>query len=148
MASQPNRRINTGKPSEQIFQERIESLGGAVFRLRDQADLHGLNKGKKLVAFGQPSDFLVVAANGVFLAEVKSSNNKTSFPLSCFTAAQKVGMAKCQFVNGGKHYRIYIHNMVEDKWYIMDGGRVVHLIRDGVKSIKWNDLKLLRHWIF
>lgn len=138
---------NTGKPSEQTFEEQIAAGGGVVFRMRDAADLHGLNK-KRVAAFGQPSDFIVVSPLGMFFAEVKSSNHKTSLSLDCLTRSQKAAAAKCAIANAGQHYRIYIHNMLTDQWYIMYAYEYVVLVRGGVKSVKWQDLKPLKNWLF
>jgi hypothetical protein len=148
MASKSNstRVTNTGKPSEEIFTETLESKGAVVFRLRDKADLYGLNK-KNVAAFGQPCDFLVVHPTTAFLAEVKSSNNPTSFPLSCFTAAQKAAMARCHSKHAGGKYKIFIHNLCTDKWYKMDASSYVIAVHEGVKSIKWDSLKPITIWL-
>jgi len=144
----PTRIINTGKPSEAIFEDEVTKLGGVVFRLRDQADLVGLNKNARVKAFGQPSDFFVVSPLGCFMAEVKSSNNKTSFSLDCFTRTQKAAMARCHLSNSGRHYRIYIHNLLTNVWYRIDATTYVTTINSGSKSIKWSDLKPLTIWMF
>ena len=144
----PNRVKNTGKSSEAIFEEECSAHGGVVIRLRDKADLVGLNKNKNVAAFGQPSDFIVVAPQGMFFAEVKSSHNKTSFPLDCFTRAQRATMGRCVLARAGKHYRVYIHNVLTDTWYISDATQVVNILKSGVKSIKWANLKPLTIWVF
>lgn len=147
MASQQNQRIaNTGKPSEQIFVDTLEAKDAIVFRMRDKADLYGLNK-RNVAAFGQPSDYIVVTPRGMFFAEVKSSNNATSFPLGCLTRAQKAAATRCHIGNAGGFYKIYIHNMVTDRWYIMTGTRYVIAVKAGKKSIKWEDLQPLTYWL-
>lgn len=135
---------NTGKPSEEIFLAAIE---GAVFRLRDAKDLHGLNK-RRVTAFCMPADFVVVSPNSMFFAEVKSSNNKTSFSLSCFQPAQKAAMVRCYSASDIIRYYVFVHNIITDMWYIIDGGEIVRAIRDKKKSIKWGDLRPLTSWIF
>lgn len=107
-----------------------------VFRLRDAADLYGLNK-KKVATFGLPSDFIVVSGGHMFFAEVKSTQNKTSFSLDALTPSQK---AACIITTAcGGDYRIYIHNLNTDTWYLMTGTEYV-MYKKSVKSIKWNDL--------
>jgi penicillin-binding protein-related factor A (putative recombinase) len=141
MAYQPSERIkNDGKDSESIFQEAMRKKGYAVFRLRDKRDLHGLNK-RSVAAFGQPSDFIVVANGGAFLAEVKSSHNKTSFSFDCFTPAQKAAMAMCHGCKVGHLYVIYIHNMNSNEWYRSTGYQIVEEIKAGRKSIKLSNLQ-------
>jgi penicillin-binding protein-related factor A (putative recombinase) len=117
-----------------------------VFRLRDAADLHGINK-RAVAAFATPSDYIVVSPNGMFFAEVKSTNNKTSFPFSMFTKGQKAAMARCFMANAGGRYRVYIHNLITDTWYTLTANQYMTLFREGVKSVKWEDLSILRYWI-
>lgn len=146
MASKPNSRLkNDGKDSEDIFQTSIRNRGYALFRLRDKRDLHGLNK-RSVAAFGQPSDFIVVAPGGAFLAEVKSSNHKTSFSFDCFTTAQKAAMAMCHSNKVGHLYLVYVHHIPTDKWYLITGYEIVEAIKSGQKSIKWDNLKSLNQF--
>jgi len=107
-----------------------------VFRLRDAKDLYGLNK-RKVAIFGLPSDFIVVSGGHMFFAEVKSTQNKTSFSLDALTPSQK---AACIMTTAcGGDYKIYIHNLITNTWYLMHGSEYVAYKKD-VKSIKWNDL--------
>ena len=133
---------NDGKTSEGIFEDAMEARGYAVFRLRDKRDLHGLNK-RSVAAFGQPSDYIVVAPGGAFLAEVKSSLNKTSFSYDCFTVAQKSAMARCHMRRVGHLYLVYIHNLSNDEWYLATGYDIVEGIKAGIKSTKWSNLRHL-----
>lgn len=134
---------NTGKPSEAFFVKQMENLGKTkVFRLRDASDLYGLNK-KRVAIFGLPSDFIVVSNGAMFFAEVKSTQNKTSFSLDCLTPSQRA--ACLQVTSCGGDYRIYIHNITENKWYIMRGEEYI-LYKKSIKSLKWNDLCLLTAW--
>jgi len=131
---------NTGKASEAIFIKKIESqTKSKVFRLRDAADLYGINK-RKVNAFGQPSDFLVVSQGAIWFAEVKSTQNKTSFSLDCLTPSQKA--ACLQVTSCGGDYRIYIHNLCSDTWYLMTGAEYVEY-KKTVKSVKWENLNVL-----
>lgn len=134
---------NTGKPSEDFFQENVSGL---VFRLRDKADLVGLNGGKNVAAFGNPSDYFLIQQDGGYLAEVKSSNNATSFPLSCFTAAQKAAIYRCSKRGFGSRYRIYIHNISTNQWYLMTADDFMNIIKQGKKSEKWKNLNILTSW--
>lgn len=108
-----------------------------VFRMRDAADLYGLNK-RRVAIFGLPSDFLVVSKGHTFFAEVKSTQSKTSFSLDCLTPSQKAACVQVVACQGD--YRIYIHNLNTDTWYIMKGEEYVALKKNGIKSIKWSDL--------
>ncbi len=134
---------NTGKNSEKIFEE---SVSGLVFRLRDKADLVGLNGGKNVAAFGNPSDNILVTDEGVFLAEIKSTVNATSFSISCFTPAQKVAIYKMVKRGLGHFYRIYIHSLHTDTWYLITANDFMQIVSTGKKSIKWKDLNILTSW--
>jgi hypothetical protein len=130
---------NDGKDSEAIFESVMQKRGFVLFRLRDKRDLHGLN-GRSVAAFGQPSDYIVISTDSAVLAEVKSSHEKISFPLSCFTAAQRAAMAHCMAGNVGHLYYVYIHNLHTNQWYLTTAKRIVQTFKDGKKSIRWNDL--------
>jgi penicillin-binding protein-related factor A (putative recombinase) len=135
---------NSGKLSESHFLKQMEGKGKTrVFRLRDAADLYGLNK-KKVAVFGLPADFIVVSNGKMFFAEVKSTQNKTSFSLDCLTPSQRA--ACLQTVACGGDYRIYIHNMVEDVWYILTGEAYMLYKKSNLKSVKWEDLCILTAW--
>lgn len=134
---------NTGKASEAFFEDNVSGL---VFRLRDKADLVGLNKGKNIAAFGNPSDYLLINSDGGFLCEVKSSTSTTSFSLSGFTAAQKAAIYKCSKLGYGDRYLIYIHSLHLDEWYRITADDFMAILKTGKKSIKWKDLSILTSW--
>ena len=134
---------NTGKDSEYLF---ATNVSGLVFRLRDKADLVGLNGGKNVAAFGNPSDNILVTNDGVFLAEVKSTTNATSFSLSCFTSAQKAAIYKMHKRGFGRFYRIYIHSLHTNTWYLITADDFMKVIATGKKSIKWTSLPILTSW--
>ena len=145
MASKSNnqfRIINDGKDSESIFESAMRRAGRAVFRLRDKRDLHGLNR-RAVAAFGQPSDYIVVGPSGASLCEVKSSNEKSSFPFSCFTKAQRSAMAQCHGCHVGHNYHVYIHNLNDNQWYFTNAEHVVETLKSGSKSMKWDQLVLI-----
>lgn len=136
-------RTNTGKNSEQFF---MDNVSGLVFRLRDKADLVGLNGGKNVAAFGNPSDYFLIQEDWTGLAEVKSSVSTTSLSLSCFTPAQKAAIYKCHKRGFGDRYRIYIHSLDLDQWFLMTASDYMKQIISGKKSIKWQELTSLTSW--
>lgn len=106
-----------------------------VFRMRDAADLYGLNK-KKVAIFPLPSDFIVVEKGGrTIFAEVKSTQNKTSFPLGMLEKAQKAALSKV--TKQGGYYHIYIHNLNTNSWYLMTGSQYLLYVSSNIKSVKW-----------
>lgn len=134
---------NNGKSSERTFEEEVNGL---VFRLRDKADMVGLNGGKNVAAFGNPSDFFLITHESGYLAEVKSSTNATSFSLSGFTPAQKSAIYKCHKLGYGDKYRIYIHSLALNTWYLITATDYMTAITQGKKSIKWTELNTLTSW--
>lgn len=134
---------NNGKGSERFFEQSVKGL---VFRLRDKADMVGLNGGKNVATFGNPSDFFLLTPKSGYLAEVKSSSDKTSFSLSGFTPAQKTAIYKCHKLGYGDKYRIYIHSLHLNQWYLITADDYMRTINEGKKSIKWKDLSILTSW--
>ena len=134
---------NNGKSSERFFEENVSAL---VFRLRDKADLVGLNRGRNVAAFGNPSDYFIIRDDGGYLAEVKSTTSKTSFSLSAFTPAQRAAIYKCSKRGYGDRYLIYIHSIHHDRWYLMTADEYLKIINTGKKSSKWKDLNSLTAW--
>lgn len=134
---------NNGKASEAFFQLNVKGL---VFRLRDKADMVGLNGGKNVAAFGNPSDYFLVTTDSGYLAEVKSSSSTSSFSLSGFTKAQLNAIYKCSKLGYGDKYRIYIHSLHLNQWYLMDANQFMAIIKQGKKSIKWTELNTLTSW--
>ena len=132
---------NNGKSSEQHFVKVMESKPKTiVFRMRDAADLFGLNK-RKVAIFGLPSDFIVVTQGDMFFAEVKSTQNKTSFSLDCLTPSQRA--ACLQVISCGGQYHIFVHRLDGDRWYRIPGSDYVAFKKASIKSIKWADLEEL-----
>lgn len=134
--------LNDGKDSEDIFETGMKKHGCAVFRLRDKRDLHGLNK-HSVAVFGQPSDFVVIASRGAFLVEVKSTQEKTSFPFSCFTKAQASAMAQCVSCKVGHNYLIYIHNLNANEWYSTTADQVIATYKENRKSLRWDEIQYI-----
>ena len=130
---------NSGKKSEAIFEENVSGL---VFRLRDKADLVGLNGGKNVAAFGNPSDFLVADSTvGLRFCEVKSSTSKTSFSLSAFTPAQRSAISRLHRSGLGQLYVIYIHSLFHNQWYLMTADEFYDtVVNQKRKSKKWTEL--------
>ena len=131
---------NTGKTSEKIFEDNVEGL---VFRFRDKSDLMGLNKNARITTFGNPSDYVLCNESGMFLAEVKSSNSKSSFSFSNFTKAQLAAIYKMYKKGYGERYRIYVHSLASNVWYLITAKEIME--QKG-KSIKWKNMSTLTSW--
>jgi len=131
---------NDGKTSEGIFEDRWATLGKKAFveRLPDTRSIKGAIKHGFIQ--GRPSDYLVTVHGGMHYAEVKSSSNKTSFPLSCVQPTQWAAMRK-QTAAGGEYF-IYAHHLVTDRWYRIPASFILQTKDDQKGSIKWTELSM------
>jgi penicillin-binding protein-related factor A (putative recombinase) len=130
-------RKNTGKSSEQIFEDRYASHGKRAFvhRITDSAEVRGRTGSKTAWVRAQPSDYLVTFDGKMEYAEVKSSLNKTSFPFGDITKIQ-MASAKKQRAAGG-HYFFYLHSLVHNKWFRVPASV---LLDAEARSLKWANL--------
>lgn len=128
---------NTGKPSEKEFQNIIASLGkrGYTHRFPDASDAFGRNK-KLMNIARQPGDFFVVENGEVYLADVKSCSNSSSFPFSLISKTQ---MAASRMITaaGGKYY-FMVHNLKTNTWYKI-ASDIIH--NCSKRSLKWSELE-------
>ena len=72
---------NTGKPSEDIFEENMKALGAHVYRFEDHADVNKSRVRKRIVS-SKPSDYLVTEKGLTAYAEVKSIAESSRFDFS------------------------------------------------------------------
>jgi hypothetical protein len=133
---------NTGKPSEEAFEKLFKSLGKKAFlhRFTDASDIKGLT-GQVSNASAQPSDYIVVAPEGTFFAEVKSTVNPTAFPFSLLRPSQSA--AGLQIEGAGGRYRIFAHalSLPEQPWFAFPYRMVPEMKLGGRSSIKWIELR-------
>lgn len=101
---------NTGKTSEDIFENALTAVGAFVLR---NTDLYDAAK-KRLVTGNKPSDFLVTYGE-TWYAEVKSIESGNRFS---FSSIQQEQWRVATRVNkaGGKYF-FYLHFMAEDQWF-------------------------------
>jgi len=124
--------MNTGKPSEKQFTDAMELTKRWVHRFRDMKDVKGLNRGKNLAMFPCPSDFLVGGHEGLFLAEVKSTESETSFSYSNIRPAQRSAAAHA--AARGFPFFFFIHTLKDGEWYVLTGAEFVADMKAGKKS--------------
>lgn len=139
---------NTGKTSQETWELKTRVRHGKlcfIHRLADASDLTGLNRGlsKKKTGFVAtlklPSDYLVTIDGVMFYAEVKSSQNATSFPFANFEEGQWQAMRQQRAARG--EYWVFIHNLNTDFWYRVPGNLILNTKDDGRMSLKWDELK-------
>ena len=128
-------RKNTGKASQQEFEVRFR---GHVIRVPDAADLTGLNGGRPVADFPKPSDYLAIDKRGIQFAEVKSSQNATSFPYGNIEKGQRAAATLCALA--GAMYFFYLHNLNTREWHLLTAAEFVADIKAGKGSRKWTEI--------
>ena len=132
---------NTGKTSEEIFEDAFKPLGKKAFvwRIPDAAEIYGRTEGGKFNR-SMPSDYiLTLEGQGNIYAEVKSTQNLTSYPFSSLKKGQNAMAA--MIIAAGGPYNIYIHRLTTDQWYRIPYSLVKKTKDEGASSIKWEHLK-------
>lgn len=106
---------NDGMTSEAIFDAHWKRLGkkACVYSFVDTRKLRGA--GGKGFANARPSDRIVAFDGEIFYAEVKSTENKTSFPYANIEPMQ-LGWARRITLAGGKYF-FFIHALKLDQWF-------------------------------
>jgi len=133
-------RRNDGSGSEAIFEDRM-ALGGKtvfVYSLVDTKQIKGA-MGPKGFAKAGPSDYIVTENGNMYYAEVKSSNNATSFSFSNFTPSQNAAMVRQCAAKG--QYWIFIHNLITDVWYRVPASEILMVKLTKKSSIKWSEME-------
>lgn len=132
---------NTGKPSEKIFEAFLDRLGkkACYFRLVDASEIVGRTGKVAVSARAQPSDYMVTMNGETFYAEVKSTSSKTSFPFSMIKPSQFAAATKV--IAAGGTYRIFIHRLDTDTWYMIPFSHVTEVMDLKKSSIPWADLE-------
>lgn len=128
---------NTGKHSEKEFVKIVKTLGkrGYVHRFPDASDAYGRNK-KLVNVANQPGDFFVVENGEVYLADVKSCSNPTSFPFSMIAKGQ-LAAARMITAAGGRYYFI-VHQLKENRWFKIASETITSSSK---RSLKWSELE-------
>ena len=131
---------NTGKPSEQAFEEHWTALGKLAFfhRFVDASEIKG-RTGKIGHARPAPSDYLVTHTNKTFYAEVKSTENETRFPFALLRVVQSA--AAKQVLAAGGEYWIFAHSLHLNQWFAFPYSVVNVAKSHGQASIPWKELE-------
>lgn len=137
---------NTGKSSEQKWEDHFTALGKSAYfyRVVDAAEVRG-RTGKIGFIRPAPSDYVLVHQGRMSFAEVKSTQNKTSFPFSILRTVQSA-IAKMVLAAGGS-YDVYVHQMIGDQWFKIPY-EVIQSVKDsGKSSIPWVQLQDFKYGI-
>jgi hypothetical protein len=130
---------NDGSLSQQIFETRMGAKPKTfVWRSRDKKDLMGLNKGRKVGTFPQPSDYTVGTDGQLMFVEVKSTSNETRFDYSQIEPGQR--QAACISASIGTPYWFLIHSLRSNQWFQLSGEQFAADIKAGKKSRLFTEL--------
>ncbi len=129
---------NTGKPSEHLFEAKIAAMGkrACAFRLVDASEITGRTGKVAVSARASPADYVIVMNGMTYLAEVKSTNNATSFPFSMIARAQHA--AGTLVTAAESKYLIFIHRVATNQWYMISYNT---LLNSEKASITWAELE-------
>lgn len=133
---------NTGKPSEQRYENALRKLYGTRVHIQefyDAAYLHGLN-GKPVKAPEQPADRLVTLDGHTFYAEIKSVSKGNSFPFSMIKTNQ-LRAGKLASLAGGT-YLFMVHDLQTDTFYKVPASLVLETQGAGKQSLKWSEMEV------
>lgn len=130
---------NDGSVSQKIFETKMGLRPKTyVWRSRDKKDLMGLNRGRKVGTFPQPSDYTVGTQGTLMFVEVKSTSNKTRFDYSQIEPGQR--QAATISASIGTPYWFLIHSLVDDRWYQLSAEQFAADIKAGKKSRQFTEL--------
>lgn len=107
------------------------------FQFHDSRAAMGVTGSKRVFTTEHPSDFLVTNRGETFYAEVKSSQEKVSFPFSNVKKSQWKAAAQVTAAGGKYFFFIYSHAM--ECWYKIDGQQMLDFKRIK-ESVRWTDL--------
>lgn len=123
---------NNGKLSEKLFDDMYTFKPGVV--VYSFVDTH---RARNFVPT-QPADRLLIYEGQAWLCEIKSSMDKVRFPLKNISKKQ-VGYGRFWRTAGAKEVFI-IHHIVTDKFYFIPFNLVDEWFKEGVSSVKWDDI--------
>lgn len=140
---------NTGKPSEEKFDETWQRQGKSafVFKFTDAAEATGMNKGaarrgaKVINIKAQPSDRLLVDRGRTEFAEVKSTTDPRNFTFKLLRTTQSAFAA--MVLAAGGTYQIYVHRLDADVWYRVPYPLIQQTKDAGRASMSWAELDTL-----
>lgn len=133
---------NSGKPSENRFENALRKLYGARVHIQefyDAAYLHGLNR-KPVKTPDQPADRLVTLNGTMFYAEIKSVSSGKSFPFSMIKSNQMAAAALA--TKAGGSYLFFVHDLQSDTFYRVPASLVFSTKEADKQSLKWSEMEV------
>jgi penicillin-binding protein-related factor A (putative recombinase) len=131
---------NSGKPSESDFEDILSRLGKRAYcyRIVDAAEVRG-RTGRIGFIRPAPSDYIVTIDGQTSYSEVKSTTDTSAFRFSLLRTKQSA--AAVQIVAAGGDYFVYVHSLVQNRWYRIPYQTILGVKATGKASINWSDLQ-------
>ncbi len=133
--------MKKGAQYELLFEAYFKGLGkaGYLYRIADLSDLRGISgKGSQVKANPVPADYLVIHPhNGFHYAEVKGTENATSFSFSLIRPSQMNHARRATTARKGSYW-FYIFSTSLIQWYRVPAE--VILSETTKKSLTWAEL--------
>lgn len=133
---------NSGKASEKQWEEHFDRKGKVAFyhRLVDASEIRGRTGVVGRSVRKSPADYILTTRGENVYAEVKSTENKTSFP---FNMISQASTAK-QIQTAGGPYVVYVHALEHDQWYRIPYNVIEACKAAGRASLKWEEIETLK----
>jgi penicillin-binding protein-related factor A (putative recombinase) len=131
---------NTGKPTEEVFEQSISRLGkaGYFYRITDASAVRGLT-GVIGHMPATPADYIICVHGTLEFAEVKSTKDETAFRFSLLKKGQK-NHGRMIVASGGL-YRVYVRRLADDTWFRIPMRSIIAVQDAGKQSIPWEQME-------
>lgn len=124
--------------AEKEFEGFFPSLGAYVYAFEDTREAQRTGGSRRIFTKARPSDYLVTHEGLTFFAEVKYTDNETSFPLG--NIAKEQWSAAMQSTLAGGLYFFFIKSGVMKRWYKVPASVMLETFKVK-KSLKWSELE-------
>lgn len=124
--------------AEQEFESWFTSKHSFCFKFHDARMAKGTGGSNRIFTASHPADYIVTDRGVMFYAEVKSSQNETSFPFASVRKSQWSGAMRT--IAAGGTYYFFLRSEHLGCWFRVPASLLVDLFLQDVKSIKWEIL--------
>lgn len=123
--------------AQEEFEAAFPGKDHFVFQFHDTRAAMGASGSRRVFTTSHPSDYLVTSRGQMYYAEVKDSENETSFPFANIKKSQWA--AATQQAAAGGNYYFFIRRNLCGTWYKVPAILLLQ-IRRIKQSVKWTEL--------